>query len=95
MRVRLTELAAEDVALAAEHYRDIDEELGLRFLDQIDLVVGRMVTFPNGAPPVDGFAGVRRARMRRFPYGVFSRQDGETLLVLRVLHTRRDTLDGQ
>lgn len=93
MTVRLTPLAVSDLGQIRAHYRDIDESVELRFLDQFDLVIDRLITFPNGAPPVDGFPGVRRARMRRFPYGVFYRLDGFDILILRVLHSRRDQPD--
>lgn len=92
MTVRLTERAVVDVAAARNHYRAIDEDLGRRFLDQFDGVMDRLAMFPNGAPPVDGFPDVRRARMRQFPYGVFYRNDQGDILVIRVLHTRGDTL---
>ena len=90
MTVRLTGPAFGDLAETRDHYRAISEDLEQRFFDQVDLVVDRLITFPNGAPPVDGFPGVRRARMRQFPYGVFYRLDGDDILILRVLHTRRD-----
>lgn len=93
MTVRLTELAAGELAEIRNHYRAIGEDLEHRFLDQLDLVMERLLTFPNGAPPVDGFPGVRRARMRQFPYGVFYRLDGHDILILRVLHSRRDAPD--
>lgn len=93
MTLRLTELAVDDLAEAREHYRAIDEDLERRFLDHLDRVIDRLLAFPHGAPPVDGFAGVRRARMRQFPYGIFSRLDEDDILVLRVLHARRDTAD--
>ena len=94
MRVRVTEQAVGDLAETRDHYRAIGEDLEQRFFDQFDLVVDRLVTFPNGAPPVDGFPGVRRARMRQFPYGVFYRLDGDDILILRVLHTGRDGSDA-
>ena len=65
MTVRLTELAVSDLAETRDHYRAIGDDLEHRFLDELDLVMDRLLTFPNGAPPVDGFPGVRRARMRR------------------------------
>lgn len=55
MRVRLTELAIGELAATRDHYPVIDEELEHRFLDQFDLVVDRLLAFPYGAPPVDGF----------------------------------------
>ena len=89
MRVRLTPQAVDDVRDAVDHYDDV-AGLGEEFLDQFDSVVERLLMFPNGAPPVEGFPGVRRARIRRFPYGAFYRLDGDDLVVLRVLHGRRD-----
>ncbi|MHA7127619.1 hypothetical protein ACRTEC_14710 [Janibacter indicus] len=41
--------------------------------------------------------GLRRARMRQFPYGVFYRPGTDDLVTVRVLHTRQDqgpTLPG-
>ena len=34
--------------------------------------------------------GLRRARMRQFPYGVFYRPGTDDLVIVRVLHTRQD-----
>lgn len=93
MTVRLTEAAVGDLADARDHSRATGGDLEQRFLDHLDLVIDRMLAFPHGAPPVDGFAGVRRARMRQFPYGVFYRLDGDDILILRILHTRRDASD--
>lgn len=90
MRVVLTRHAAGDVAEACSHYAGIDPELGTRFADDVGAVIERILMFPNGAPPVDGFDGLRRARMRRFPYGFFYQHtDAGDLLIVRVLHSRR------
>lgn len=93
MNIRLTELAIGDLTDARDHYRAVDADLAQGFLDQFDRVLERLDMFPNGAPPVDGFTDVRRARMRQFPYGVFYRRDGDEILILRVLHARRDAVD--
>ncbi len=91
MRIRLAPLAASDLAGIRDYYRDISEELEFQFLDQLDVAMDRLRIFPNGAPPVEGFPGVRRARLRQFPYGMFYRLDGDDILVLRVLHSRRQS----
>lgn len=93
MTVRLTGLAASDLSEIRGYYRAIGEDIERRFLDQFDIVVERLLSFPRGAPPVDGFPDVRRARMRPLPYGIFYRLDGDDILILRVLHTRRDASD--
>lgn len=91
MRIRLAPSAASDLAGIRDYYREISEELEFQFLDQLDVVMDRLGIFPNGAPPVEGFPGVRRARMRQFPYGMFYRLDGDGILILRVLHSRRQS----
>ena len=90
MRIRFTSRAVGDLEAALGHYGDIGSELGIDFREDFGAALDRMVMFPKGAPPVDGFPGVRRARMRRFPYGIFYRPDAEDLLVLRVLHAKQD-----
>lgn len=76
--------------MARHHYSAIDRALGDAFAEAVETVCDRLRIFPHGAPPVDGFPGVRRARVRSFPYGVFYRDAGEELIVLRVLHSARD-----
>lgn len=93
MTVRLTASSVGDLTEIRDHYRSVGDELEQRFLEHLDLAIDRLRTFPNGAALVDGFPGIRRARIRRFPFGVFYRIDGEVILVLRVLHTRRGTFD--
>jgi plasmid stabilization system protein ParE len=70
-----------------DYYRAIEVDIEGRFLDRLDRVVERLLSFPRGAPPVEGFPDIRRARMRPFPYGIFYRLDGDDILILRVLHT--------
>lgn len=91
MRIRLSRRAVIDLERAHDFYAGIDPELGDRFLDEFDMVIQRLEMFPGGAPPVDGFDNLRRARMRRFPYGVFYRHPlgTEDLLIVRVLHAGR------
>ena len=90
MRVALTRHAASDVEEAYDSYARIELNLSTRFTEEVDAAIERMVMFPRGAPLVDGFNGLRRARVRRFPYGIFYQQTpAGDLLVVRVLHSRR------
>lgn len=77
-----------DDAIAS--YEGVSGGLGEQFLEQLVLALERLQLFPNGATPVDGMPGMRRGRARRFPYGVYYQVQDEELIVLRVLHTRRD-----
>ena len=90
MRVVLTQHAAKDAENAYDYYAAFDPELSARLAEDVDAAVERMVMFPRGAPVVEGFDGIRRARVRRFPYGIFYQQTpAGDLLVVRVLHSRR------
>ncbi len=89
MRIRLTAFAVQDLEDATTYY-DEAAGLGTTFLDQFELALRRLELFPRSAPPVAGFPEVRRARVRRFPFGLFYRVEQEQLIVLRVLHARRD-----
>lgn len=94
MTVVLGEHAVDDLRRARDHYARIDPALSENFADAVDTAVSGIRAFRHGAPPVDGFPGLRRARMRRFPYGVFYRDapdEDPVILVVRVLHGSRDT----
>lgn len=79
-----------DLEAAGDYYADIDPRLSTRFVDDVDAAIERIVMFPLGAPPVDGFDELRRARMQRFPYGIFYQPThAGDLIVVRVLHSRR------
>lgn len=90
MRILLTPHAVGDVEEACDYYAGIDPGLSTRFADAVTEAIERIVMFPRGAPAVDGFDNLRRARMRQFPYGIFYQQTSAgDLLVVRVLHSRR------
>ncbi len=87
MSVRLAPLAVQDLRAARDHYASINPDLRASLLDAFEQVLERIEMFPQGAPGVDGFPGVRRARLPRFAYGVFYRsQPNGDLEILRVLH---------
>jgi len=65
-----------DIQAAAVWYEDQRAGLGLRFLDELDLVFQRVKDNPRQVPRVEG--DVHRALFRHFPYGVyFLCQDAE------------------
>ena len=95
MRIVLTRHAVGDVEKVCDYYAGIDPELSARFADDVDAAIERIVMFPRGAPAVEGFDELRRARMRRFPYGIFYQQTpADDLLIARVLHSRRHYPDA-
>jgi len=81
-------LAESDIDQAVHWYEDQRPGLGLRFLDVVDLVMDRIRTAPLQFLSIA--ANVRRALLHTFPYAVYFRVTEETIIVLAVLHLRRD-----
>lgn len=79
--------AGIDVQEAALWYDLKREGLGVQFLDEVAYVLRRISDQPAQFPWIE--AGVRRALVRRFPYGVYFIQEGEVTTVLTVLHPHR------
>lgn len=95
MRIVLTPQVVSDIEGAFDDYTGMDRELSEQFVDDVDAAIARIVMFPKGSPPVEGFDELRRARMRQFPYGLFYEQtQAGDLLLVRVLHSRRHHADA-
>jgi len=69
-----------DIQAAAVWYEDQQAGLGLRFVDELDLVFQRIETNPRQFPRLEG--EVRRALLRHFPYGVYFVGEVGTITVL-------------
>lgn len=88
VRVRLTPAAEEDLSEAYAWYENAQRGLGERFLEAIMEQIQTIADWPQSAPVVH--RDVRRALVRRFPYGVFYVIDGDDLVVIGCFHARRD-----
>jgi plasmid stabilization system protein ParE len=80
--------ARRDVLDAHRWYRERSPRLGDRFRDALDATIARMRQNPLGYQVL--FREVRRALLRRFPYAVFFKNHEEVVIVIAVLHMRRD-----
>ncbi len=81
-------LAEIDVEEAFDWYERRRNGLGSDFLLSIEESIERCLRQPNMYPAVH--RDIRRALIRRFPYGIFYIVAGEDLIVIAVLHVRRD-----
>ncbi len=79
--------AVAELAEAWDWYEARREGLGGEFATCVEAAIDRAARTPDVNPCVHG--EVRRALVRRFPYGVFYLVEGEALLVLAVAHVRR------
>lgn len=77
-----------DIQAAAVWYEDQRAGLGMRFLDELDVVFRRIEDNPSQFPRIDD--DVRRALFRHFPYGVYFTEGTDALAVLAVLHLHRE-----
>ena len=88
MKLRFLILAQRELDDAVAWYNEQAAGLGQEFLDELDRVVRRAVTFPMSCPEIE--PGVRRCLLARFPYGLIYGVDGETLVVIAVAHLHRE-----
>lgn len=85
--VRLRPEAEQDVAEAALWYEANEPGLGAQFVDQVQAAINTIAEQPNAFTTVH--KSIRRALVRRFPFGVFYQVDNDGVLVIAVLHGSR------
>ncbi len=85
--VRLRPEAEEDLLDAASWYEQHRESLGREFLDAVEVVLAAVSENPRRYPVMH--RDVRRALLRRFPFGLFFRIAGEEIDVVAIMHASR------
>jgi toxin ParE1/3/4 len=80
--------AAAEIQEAFAWYEGQSAGLGTEFEGSLEAILDRIRDNPHQYPAVH--REVRRALMRRFPYGVFYLADENQIVVLAVFHGRRD-----
>jgi plasmid stabilization system protein ParE len=80
--------AAADIEEAFPWYERRGRGLGDDFLAALQLTLGRITAHPARYAVIH--RNTRRAFLRRFPYGVFYRLYGETIVIVACLHAKRD-----
>ena len=87
-RVIYKAAAEAEIEEAFAEYETIRRGLGVEFLDELVRIEGHLQANPALYQRIDG--DLRRAVLRRFPYGLFYVIDGEEVSVLGCLHLRRE-----
>lgn len=90
MGVVIQPAAAQDIRDQRAYYEHERAGLGSEYILALERLFERLTTFPRSSPEVEGFPGVRRAALRRFPYAVFYLEDVHGVNVLRIIHTARE-----
>jgi plasmid stabilization system protein ParE len=84
----LRQEAERDLVEAYKWYEEKVPGLGTDFLAVIERALESIQENPTRFPVI--YRNVRRALMRRFPYGIFYFLEGETIIVIGVMHTARN-----
>ena len=86
--VQLSELAQRQVIEISLWYRTRKRRLGAEFIDELNRILDRVAEFGELYPIV--YRDYRQALLDRFPYRVYYRVLDRGILVLGLLHVRRD-----
>lgn len=93
LRIVYRRAAKREFEEAAAWYESKRRGLGEEFVIEVEQAVSGAALAPLRYPLV--FGHVRRAVARRFPYSVYFRVRGDSLVVLAVFHGRRNPLVWQ
>jgi plasmid stabilization system protein ParE len=87
-KYRLASAALSELREATLYYERKESGLGLKFLDEIDDTVDRILRFPRAWHPLS--ARTRRCRTHRFPFGLLYQVRSDEILITAVMDLRRD-----
>ena len=86
--VQFNRFAERELDEAINYYEEQSQELGERFLEEIELGIAFLRRYPEAAPKVHG--SIRRFVLPTFPYYLLYRPlPSATIRILAVAHQRR------
>jgi plasmid stabilization system protein ParE len=88
LRIVVRPQAESDIEAAATWHELRRQQLGQRFLDELDHVLDRVANHPTQFPEISN--GVHRALLRRFPFSVYFVCRETEIVVIAVFHQRRN-----
>lgn len=88
MSFRFHPEAERELREAVEYYEEIEPGLGYDLSVEVYSAIQRAVTYPRAWPDLDD--KIRRALVRRFPYGVLYTEEEDALLIVAVMNLHRE-----
>lgn len=88
MSIFFTEVAKIELIDAVDYYNLQSEGLGFEFAVEVQSTLERIESFPESWP--DFSKHTKRARTKRFPYGVLYSIENNDIWILSVMHLHRD-----
>jgi plasmid stabilization system protein ParE len=79
--------AEKELKEIEDHYNNLTDGLGDRFLGEIEGTISRIQKFPNGWPLLA--APIRHCRLNKFPYELIYYVKSGQVHILAVMHHRR------
>lgn len=73
---------------AIEYYDGISPQLGTDFIEAVERLISRILSFPKACPELS--PSIRRCRVKRFPYGLIYRLEKDEIEILAVMHFSRE-----
>lgn len=80
--------ARDEFLNAIDYYEDCDIGLGYDFSREIFSTIKNILSFPKAWPLIEN--EIRRCQTQRFPFGIVYVEEEDAILILAVMHLRRD-----
>ena len=88
MNIRFLSVADQEVDDAVAWFKELADDLGRDFLDELDRVIRLIRTYPLLDIQIE--PEIRRFLFSRFPYSIVYGIDQETIVVIAVAHQHRE-----
>jgi len=88
MKVEILETAEMELIDAVAYYNSESEGLGFEFAAEVARTINRILAYPMAWTALS--KRTRRCRTNRFPYGVLYQIRGDVMLIVAVMHLRRN-----
>ena len=93
MKIKLLSVAEQEFVEAVDYYNDQCQGLGYEFAAEIKSTMKRIVNFPKAWTKIS--PRTRRCLTNKFPFGVLYRIYDDTILVIAIMHMKRDPIHWQ
>lgn len=88
MKIRSLSVAQRELMEAIAYYNNERAGLGFEFAGEFKNTVLRIIDFPDTWPKIS--ERTRRCLMNKFPYALLYQNEPEKILIVAVMHMRRD-----
>jgi plasmid stabilization system protein ParE len=88
LRIEITDVAEQELLDAYSYYESLSEGLGAELRAEVDRSFEFILAQPRMDVVVEG--EVRRALLRRFPYGIFYRLESNVVRVIAFFNLHQD-----